>query len=91
MFNDKSRKDKFHIKSDCILVGVLKGVREPIMFSFVLEEFPGWKLLCEPETIQKKTNKIVLITKTYYVEDDLQQLIYFVRETVTFTLQLKSC
>ena len=41
------------------------------MFSFVSDKLPGYKVFCEPETIQyKKINKSVLNSVTFYLEDN---------------------
>ena len=45
-------------------------------------------MFSEPETIHlKKLNKSVLITMTFYLEDDNKEEIDFNGETLTFTLQ----
>ena len=43
--------NKIHLKCDCIDGSVLNGIRQPILFSFVLDKLPGHKIFCEPETI----------------------------------------
>ena len=42
---------KIHLKCDCIDGSVVDGVRQPILYSFVLDKLPGYKVFCEPETI----------------------------------------
>ena len=50
--------DKIYLKSDCIDCSIQDGVRQPILFSFVLEKPSGYKVFCEPETIHhKKMNR----------------------------------
>ena len=47
------------------------GIRQPIPFSFVLDNPSVYKVFCEPEKIHyKKINKSVLKTITFYLEDD---------------------
>ena len=43
--------DKRHLKCDVNDGSVLNGVRQPILYSFVLDKLPGYKVFCEPETI----------------------------------------
>ena len=53
--------DKIHLKCDCIDGSIQDGVRQPILFSFVLDKPGGYKVFCQPETIQyKKIKKFVL-------------------------------
>ena len=92
--NDKdilnlNTKNKIHLKSDCIDGSIQDGVRQPILFSFVLDKPAGYKVFCEPETIHyKKINKSVLNTITFYLEDDNNEEVNFNGETLTFTLQM---
>ena len=84
-----SNTNKIHLKCDCINGSIQNGLRQPILFSFVLEEPAGYKILCEPETIHyKKINKSVLNTITFYLEDDNNEEVNFNGETLTFTLQM---
>ena len=46
--------DEIYSKCDVIDGSVINGKREPILFSFVLEEPSGYKMFCEPETIHYK-------------------------------------
>ena len=81
--------DKIHLKCDCIDGSIQDGVRQPILFSFVLDKPSGYKVFCEPETIHyKKINKSVLNTITFYLEDDNNEEVDFNRETLTFKLQM---
>ena len=76
--------NKINLKCDCI-----DGVRKPILFSFVLDQKPGYKVFSEPETIQyKKINKSVLNTITFYLENNNNKEIDFNGEKLTFTLQM---
>ena len=80
--------NKIHLKCDIIDGSVVNGVREPILFSFVLDKKPGFKVFCEPETIRyKKINKSVLNTATFYLDDNNEEF-DFNGETLTFTLQM---
>ena len=81
--------DKIHLKCDCIDGSIQNGVRQPILFSFVLDKPSGYKVFSEPETIHYKTiNKSVLNTITFYLEDDNNKEVNFNSETLTFTLQM---
>ena len=80
---------KIHLKCDCIDGSIQDGVRQPILFSFVLDKPSGYKIFSEPETIHyKKINKSVLNTITFYLEDDNNEEVDFNGETLTFTLQM---
>ena len=81
--------NKIHLKCDCIDGSIQDGVRQPILFSFVLDKPSGYKVFCQPETIHyKKINKSVLNTITFYLEDDINEVVDFSGETLTFTLQM---
>ena len=84
-----STTNKIHLKCDVIDGSVVNGFRHPILYSFVLDKLPGFKVLCEPETIHyKKTNKSVLNNITFYLEDDDHKEVDFNGETLTITLQM---
>ena len=51
-----SIKNKVHLKSDVIHGSIQDGVRQPILFSFVLDKPSGYKAFSEPETIHYKKN-----------------------------------
>ena len=81
--------DKIHLKCDIIDGSVQDGVRQPILFSFVLDKPSGYKVFCQPETIHyKKINKSVLNTITFCLEEDNNEEVEFNGETLTFTLQM---
>ena len=82
--------NKIHLKCDCIDGSVLNGLRQPILYSSVLDKLPGYKVFSEPETIHyKKINKSVLNTITFYLEDNDHKEVDFNGETLTFTSQMK--
>ena len=84
-----SSTNKIHLKCDAIDGSVVNGVRQPILYSFVLDKRSGYKIFSEPETIHnKKINKSVLNTITFYLEDDKNEEVDFNGETLTFTLQM---
>ena len=79
--------NKIHLKCDVIDGSVVNGLRQPILYSFVLDKKPGYKVFSEPETIHyKKINKSVLDTITFYLEDDNNKEINFNGEILTFTI-----
>ena len=80
--------DKIHLKCD-VINGSVNGIREPILFSFVLDEPSGYKVFCQPETIHyKKLNKSVLNNITFYLDVDNQKEVNFNGKLLTFTLQM---
>ena len=82
-------KNKIHLKCDCIDGSIQDGIRQPILYSFVLDKPSGYKIFSEPETIHyKKINKSVLNTITFYLEDENNKEVDFNGETLTFTLQM---
>ena len=84
-----SNTNKIHLKCDAIDGSVVNGVRQPILYSFVLDKRAGYKVFCEPETIHyKKIKKSVLNTITFNLEDDSDKEVDFNQETLTFTLQM---
>ena len=81
--------NKIHLKCDIIDGSIQDGVRQPILFSFVLDKPSGYKVFCQPETIHyKKINKSILNTVTFYLEDDNNKEVNFNQEMLTFTLQM---
>ena len=81
--------NKIHLKCDCIDGSIQNGLRQPILYSFVLDKPSGYKIFCQPETIHyKKINKSVLNTITFYLEDNNNKEVNFNGETLTFTLQM---
>ena len=46
--------NKIHLNCDCFDGSVLNGIRQPILYSFVLDKLPGYKVFCEPGTIHYK-------------------------------------
>ena len=49
-----STTNRIHLKADVIDGSVVKGVREPSLFSFVLDRRSGYKMPFEPETYHYK-------------------------------------
>ena len=81
--------NKIHLKCDCIDGSVVNGLRQPILYTFVIDKLPGYKVFSEPGKIHyKKINKSVLNTITFYLENDNNEIIDFNQETLTFTLQM---
>ena len=83
-----SNTNKIHLKCDDIDGSVVNGVRQPILYSFVLDKPSGYKVFSEPETIYYKKNKSVLNTIMFYLENDKNEEVDFNGETLTFTLQM---
>ena len=84
-----SNTNKIHLKCDVIDGSLVNGIRQAILYSFVLDKPSGYKVFCQPETIHyKKINKSVLNTITFYLEDNDHKEVNFNGETLTFTLQM---
>ena len=49
-----------HLKFDVIDGSVVNVLRQPILYSFVLDKPPGYKVFCEPETIPYNKKKLEL-------------------------------
>ena len=59
--------NKIQLKCDAIDGSVVNGIRQSILYSFILDKPSGYKVFCEPETIQyKKINKSVFNTITFF-------------------------
>ena len=81
--------NKIHLTCDIIDGSVVEDLRQPILYSFVLDKLPGYKVFCEPETIHyKKIKKSILNTITFYSENGNNKEVDFNQETLTFTLQM---
>ena len=81
--------DKVHLKADCIDGSIMNGTREPILYSFALDQPPGHKIYKEPKVkLLEKINKSVLSHITFYLEDDDRKEVDFNGETISFTCQL---
>ena len=81
--------NKIHLEGDVIDGSVVNGLRQAILYTFVLDKKPGYKVFSEPETIHyKKINKFVLNLVTFYLEDDNKKEVNFNGETLTFKLQM---
>ena len=80
--------NKLHLKCDTFDGIIQDRVRQPVLFSFVLDK-PNYKVFCQPETIHyKKIINSALNTVTFYLEDNNKEEIDFNGETLTFTLQM---
>ena len=81
--------DKVHLKANCIDGSTMNGIREPILYSFALDQPPSHKIYKEPKVkLFKKINKSVLSHIRFYLEDDDYQSVDFNGETISFTCQL---
>ena len=81
--------DKNHLKCDCIQGSIMNGIREPILYSFTLDQPPNHKIYKEPKNkLFFKKNKRVLSHITFYLEDDDYKPVDFNNEIVSFTCQL---
>ena len=81
--------DKVHLKCDCVDGSIANGTREPILYSFALDQPPGHKIYKEPKVkLFKKINKRVLSHIIFYLEDDDYKPVDFNGENISFTCQL---
>ena len=81
--------DKVHLKCNVVDGSIVNGIREPILYSFTLDQPPGHKIYKEPKVkLFKKINKSVLSHITFYIEDDDYKPVDFNGETISFTCQL---
>ena len=78
-----------HLNCDVFDGSKVNGLRQPILSSFVLDKPSGYKVFCNPETLNyEQLNKSVLITITFYLEDDNNEEVDFNQEVLTFTIRL---
>ena len=74
---------------DCTNGSFVNGIQQPVLYSFVLDRLPGYKIFSEPKTFHyKKLSKSVLKTIKFYPEDSNNEEVNFNGKTLTFTLQL---
>ena len=77
------------MKYDVIDGSVVNGLRQPILFSFILDRAAGYRMFRQSETIHyKKINKSVLNTITFYLEYDNNGSVNFNGKTLTSTLEM---
>ena len=80
---------KVHLKADCIQGSIVNGIREPILYSFELDQPPCRKIYNEPIIkLFKRINKSVLSHITFCPQDDYYKPVDFNGETISFTCQL---
>ena len=59
--------NKIHLKCDVIEGSLQNGLRQPILFGFVSDKKPSYKIFSELETTHyKKTNNTVFITEAFF-------------------------
>ena len=86
--NNFTSFDKVHLKCDFIDGSIVNGIREPILYSFALDQPPGHTMYKEPKVkLFKKVNKSVLSHIRFYLEDDDHKEVDFTGETISFTCQ----
>ena len=86
---DSSTIDKIYVKCDVLNGSIVNGIREPILFNFILDKPTGYQMFCELKTIHlEKIIESVLNTMGSSLEDDNHKENDFNRETFTSTLQL---
>ena len=81
--------DEIHLKCDFINGSLVKGTREPILYSFALSSPPSRKIFKEPRMKNfKKINKPTRSHFKHCLEDDDHKPVDFNGETISFTCQL---
>ena len=70
-YSEKNRNlrviDKIHLKHDVNESSAVKSIREPLLYTFILDKPSGYKVFCKPGTIQnKRKNRSVLKTITVF-------------------------
>ena len=81
--------DKVSLKGDCINSSIVNGTREPILYSFALDQPPGYKIYKERRVkLFKKVKKSILSHITFYLEDDDHKPDNFNNEAKSFICQL---
>ena len=87
--NNNTGFDKFHSKCDCIIGSIGIGIRETILYSFLLSSPRGHKVSKNPRIkLFKEINKPVLSHITIYLEVDDHKPVDFNGQTINFTCQL---
>ena len=81
-----SSTNEIHLKFDVVDGSVVNGLRQPILYSFLLDKPVGYKVFSQPETVHyKKIIISILNTITFYLEDDDDnEEVDFNGETLTF-------
>ena len=80
---------KIHLKCDVTDGSLVNGLRQPILYSFVLDKKVASKFFATLKLfIIEKVNKNVLPTISFYLEDDIHKEADFNGETLTFTIQM---
>ena len=84
-----SATKRIHLNCYLIYGSILNVLRQPIRFSFDLDNPTGYKVFSEPESIHyEKINKSVLNTTTFCLKDDNHEAVSFIQEVLTFKLQV---
>ena len=78
--------DKVHLKCDCVDGSIVNGIREQILFSFILSAPPGYKIIIEPTTVLYKKTQLDNIQ--FFLEDSNHNPVDFNGGTLTFTIQI---
>ena len=81
--------NEIHSKGNVVYGSLVNGLRQPLLFSFILKKPVGYKVFYEPETIHyKRINKSILNTITFYLENDNVEEVNFNGKKLTLTLQM---
>ena len=78
--------DEVHLKCVCINDRIVNGVREPVLYSFALDQPAGKKIYKKPRiNFFKRVKESVLSHITFYLEEDDHKPVDFNGETISFT------
>ena len=85
----RTTTDKVHLKCDCVDGSFVNGIREQILYSFILSAPPVYKIIKESKILSyKKVNKTRLDKIQFFLEDSNDNPVDFNNKTQTFTIQI---
>ena len=79
--------DKIHSKCDCIDGSNVNGIRQPVLYSFALDEPPGHKIFRKPSNKHYILINLIIVRQKF-IWRMIKKTVNLNRETITFTLQL---
>ncbi len=81
--------NKIHPNCDCILGSLKNGKESPTLYTFALDESPGYRIFKEPTKVLYRTvNKSRLEYIEFFLADDSGNEVDFNGEVLSFTLHL---
>ena len=84
---NKTTNDKIHLECDCMQRSELKGIRQPIFYSFTIDKPPSVKIFSMPDTMfHEIIEKLILTIITICLEFADRCVVDSNGEAVKFTL-----